>query len=259
MTFQQFRLPLLALAGSVLFAATASAADYTEKFQQTHPLAAGGSVSLSNMNGDVEIVAWDRDEVRIDAEKFAKDEERLERISIEVDAQPDRITIKTKYPKSDRTWFGGWKNQNPGGVRYTLRVPARLSHLKVDVMNSDVTAEGVRGNVKIATMNGRINATGLDGDTNLDSMNGRIFASFDAVRDGQKISLDTMNGSCTVEVPRDAGAKVRASTMNGRVRAELPITVERSSRRSLRGTLGDGGASITLDSMNGSINLRGRS
>lgn len=258
MMSHQFRLPLLALAGSVLLAAAASAADYTKKFQQSHPLAAGGSVSLSNMNGDVEIVAWDRDEVRIDAEKFAKDEELLEGITIEVDAQPDRITIKTKHPKSDRSWFSGWKD-NHSGVRYTLRVPARLSHLKVDTMNSDVTAEGVRGNVKIATMNGRINATGLDGDANLDSMNGRIFASFDAVRDGQKISLDTMNGSCTVEVPRDTGAKVRASTMNGRVRAELPITIERSSRSSLRGKLGDGSASITLDSMNGSINLRGRS
>ena len=258
MTLRKLRLPLLALAGALCVAA-ASASEVTEKSTQTHPLAAGGSVALSNMNGDVDIVAWDRDEVQIVAEKFARDEERLARISIDVDARPDRITIKTKYPQSERSWFVGKANRNPGGVRYTLRVPARLAHLKVDVMNSAVTVEGVRGDVKIATMNGRIEATGLAGDAELDSMNGRIFASFVTVRHGQQIKLDTMNGSCTVEVPRDAGAAVRASTMNGRVRAELPITVERSSRRSLRGTLGDGGARITLESMNGSLTLRARS
>jgi DUF4097 and DUF4098 domain-containing protein YvlB len=113
--------------------------------------------------------------------------------------------------------------------------------------------------VKIATMNGRIEARGLVGNASLDTMNGRIFASFAALRSGQKISIDTMNGSCTLELPENAGARVRASTMNGRVKSELPITVERSSRRSLRGTLGDGSASIVLDSMNGSLTLRGRS
>lgn len=244
----------------MLFAASASAFEVTEKFNRTHPLAADGSVSLSNMNGDVEIVAWDRNEVRIEAVKFAKDEDRLEKISIEVDAQADRITIRTKYAKKeDRNWWGGSKNNNPGGVRYKLRVPTALAHLKVDTMNSDVTTAGVRGDMKIATMNGGINATGLTGDANFDTMNGRIFASFDAVKSGQKISLDTMNGSCTVEIPRNADAQVRASTMNGRVRSDIPITIERSTRRSLRGTLGNGGATISLDSMNGTLNLRGRS
>lgn len=251
-----FRTTLAALS---LFAATLAGAEVTEQFTQTHPLSAHGNISLSNVNGDVEIVAWDRAEVRIEAVKFAKNSERLERISIEVDAQPDLITIKTMHPKLDHSWFGSWKGANHGGVRYKLHVPAALAQLKVDTMNANVTATGVRGDMKIDTMNGRIEARGLNGDINLDTMNGRIFASFDTIRSGQKISLDTMNGSCTVELPRDTGAQVRASTMNGRVKSDLPITIEKSTRRSLRGTLGQGGASIVLDSMNGSLTLRARS
>lgn len=250
------RLPALLLAS--LLVVTAASAKVTEKFSQTYPLAAGGKVSLGNMNGDVEIVAWDRPEVAVEAEKSAKDEEALKRIEIVVEADRDRIAIKTKHHRdTERSW---WNRSNQfGSVRYTLRVPAELASLKVEVMNSNVTAERVRGDVKIATMNGRVRATGLTGDTSIDTMNGRIFASFDKVGAGQKLSLDTMNGSCEVELPADASAHVVAGTMNGRVSSELPMTIERSSRRSLRGNIGKGEATLTLDSMNGSLKLRARS
>ena len=237
---------------------TAASAKVTEKFSQSHPLSAQGTVSLANTNGDVEIIAWDRNEVSIEAEKSAKDEDQLKRIEIIVEAAKDRIEIRTKHHKDqDRSWWN--RNDSIGSVRYTVRVPASLASLKVDVMNSNVTSENVRGNVKIVTMNGRINATGLTGDANFDTMNGRIYASFDRVGAGQKLSFDTMNGSCEVQLPANASARIVAGTMNGRVDCELPITVEKSRRRSLRGTIGAGEATLTLDSMNGSLTLRGRS
>lgn len=250
------RLSTLLLASVVVL--TAASAKVTEKFSQTYPLSAGGKVSLGNMNGDVEIVAWDRPEVSVEAEKSAKDDEALKRIEIIVEADKDRVTIKTKHHRdTERSWWN--RGNQAGSVRYTLRVPAELASLKVEVMNSNVTTERVRGDVKIATMNGRVRATGLTGDTSIDTMNGRIFASFDKVGAGQKLSLDTMNGSCEVELPADASAHVVAGTMNGRVSSELPMTIERSSRRSLRGNIGKGEASLTLDSMNGSLKLRARS
>ncbi|MBA4137123.1 MAG: hypothetical protein C0518_07390 [Opitutus sp.] len=244
------------LVSAALFV-TAASAKVTEKFSQTHPLATNGTVALSNMNGNVEFFVWDRNEVSIEAEKSAKDEEALKRIEIIVEAEKDRLTIKTKHHKDEeRSWWG--RNNNVGAVHYIVRVPASLAHLKVDVMNSNVTAENIRGNVKIATMNGRIRATGLAADANLDTMNGRIFASFDKVGAGQKLSFDTMNGSCEVELPADASAHVTAGTMNGRVSCDIPMTIERAKRRSLRGNIGKGEATLALDSMNGSLTIRAR-
>lgn len=255
------RLPVLLVSAALLAtAASAKAFDkVTEKFSQTHPLAAHGTVSLSNMNGSVEFATWDRNEVSIEAEKSARDDAGLKRIEIVVTAEGDRITIKTKYHKDEEhSWW--WRNHHQfGSVHYVVRVPASLAHLKVDVMNSNVTAENIRGNVKIATMNGRIRATGLQGDANLDTMNGRIHASFDKVGAGQKLSFDTMNGACEILLPADASAHVTAGTMNGRITCDIPMTVERSKRRSLRGTIGKGEASLALDSMNGSLTIRSRS
>lgn len=257
MTFSSFRLPSLLVATALLV--TAASAKVTEKFSQTHPLAANGTVSLTNLNGDIEIVGWDKAEVGIEAEKSARDEADLKKIEIIVEATADHVSIKTKHHKrDDESWWRRHSNTS-GAVRYTIHVPAQLARLKVEAMNSNISTEAVRADVKLETMNGRIRAVGLTGDAELDTMNGRITASFDRLTAGQKVSVDTMNGQCEVFVPADANARVAASSMNGRVSSELPMTVEKSSRRSLHGSLGKGEGSLSLDSMNGSLSIRARS
>ncbi|MBI2510420.1 MAG: DUF4097 family beta strand repeat protein [Opitutae bacterium] len=257
MTLSSLRLPSLLVAAALFV--TAGSAKVTEKFSQTHPLSANGTVSVTNLNGDVEIVGWDKAEVSIEAEKSARDGDDLKKIEIVVDASADHVSVKTKHHKrDDESW---WRRHGDsfGAVRYTIRVPAQLARLKVDAMNSNISTENVRAHVKLETMNGRIRAVGLVGDAELDTMNGRIVASFDRLAAGQKVSVDTMNGQCEVFVPADANAHVVASSLNGRVSSDLPMTLEKSSRRSLRGSLGKGEGSLSLDSMNGSLSIRARS
>jgi hypothetical protein len=256
MTLKEIRLPALLL--SALFAAAAALPakedDVKETFSKTYALAATGSLVLSNLNGDISVVAWDRNEVALEAEKFARDEENLRRIEIVVDARPDKLTIRTRHHKGDDG--PARRREARGGVRYQLKVPATLANLKLNGMNSNLSVEGIRGNVDLNTMNGRIDAASLSGNANLDTMNGPITASFDRVGGSQRISLDSMNGSCTVHLPDNASARIDASTMNGHTQSDLPITIERSSRRSLRGSIGTGEARIELDSMNGSLHIK---
>ena len=231
--------------------------DYTETTTKSYPLAAGGLVSLANMNGNVEISSWDRNEVSVETVKFARDEETLHRIEIIVDASSDRLVIKTKHHRDeDSPWWNKDRWNNNGGVRYKLKVPASLDTLKVEVMNSNVTASHIGGNVKIKTMNGRIKADGLAANADLDTMNGEIAATFARLKGDQRVRLDTMNGSCTAIVPGDASTRITASSMNGRVHCDLPIKIERMRRHSLRGTIGGGTATLSLDSMNGALNIR---
>ncbi len=252
-------LPLLVLSAfaSVNALARFDGPEVTESFSKTYAIGANGTVEISNMNGNVEVVAWDKNEVSLEAEKFSRDEDGLKRIEIIVDASSDRLVIKTKHHKNeDSSWWSHERWSTNGGVRYRLKVPASLAAFKADVMNSNVTVDGVRSSVKINSMNGRINATDLTGDTDLGTMNGAITASFSSIKSGQSIRLDTMNGSCRLNVPHDLSANFHASSMNGSVSCDLPITLEKSGRHSLRGTIGQGGATITLHSMNGGLSLR---
>ena len=38
-----------------------------EEFNRSFPLSAGGRVSLENISGEVKVIAWDRNEVKIEA------------------------------------------------------------------------------------------------------------------------------------------------------------------------------------------------
>jgi len=71
-----------ALTAVLALALQARASDWqgseTEEFHQSYPISANGRIELHNINGPVEIKAWDRNEVKIDAIKRAWSKERLQ-------------------------------------------------------------------------------------------------------------------------------------------------------------------------------------
>src|SRR5579864_5264383 len=124
----------------------------TEEFHQTYALTPDGRVELDNINGDVHISSWDRNEVKVDAVKYADTKERLEEAKIEVDSGKDYLSIRTKYPDHNNTWNWGSHN-NPAGVEYTLTVPraARLDEIKL--INGELDITGIAGEVRASCIN----------------------------------------------------------------------------------------------------------
>lgn len=244
------------LLSTLFLAATGLAcAAVTETFSQTYPLAADGAIELDNVNGDVTITAWDRNEVALEAEKRGKTEDDLKRMTIEIDAQPAKLTIKTRYEKTrDRSFFG---DGGRGSVRYTLKVPSGARLGRIEAVNSDIEVSGVRGPVNLETVNGRIEATGLAGDAAIESVNGSLRAEYDEVRNVRSVKLGSVNGQATVVLPKGASANVEARSFNGRTSVEQAIKLSRSGRRSLAGQIGDGaGPAIVARTTNGSISIR---
>jgi DUF4097 and DUF4098 domain-containing protein YvlB len=222
-----------------------------EEFHQTYPLTEQGRVHLENVNGDVHIVTWDRGEIKVDAIKHAKKQEHLDEVKIDVDANPDRIRIKTKYPDSKTR-----RNKNNStSVDYTLTVP-RQSHLdKISTVNGGVQIENVGGDVEANSVNGPVIATGLTGKVELSSVNGPVKASFAEIK--KAVSLQSVNGSVTVAVPPEANADVSAKTLNGSVSSDFSLQTKKHFPigRNLDGKLGEGGPVIKMSSVNGGIHV----
>ena len=113
------------------FVVSAHASDHrgalTEEFHQTYGLTPDGRIELDNINGAVHISSWDRNEVKVEAVKYADTKERLEEATIEIDSEKDSLSIRTKYRDHELNFNWGSHN-NPAGVEYTLTVPrtARL-------------------------------------------------------------------------------------------------------------------------------------
>ncbi|MCP4896224.1 MAG: hypothetical protein GY906_04545, partial [bacterium] len=60
----------------------AVAEDLSETFDQTYPLSVGGTVSLENINGNVEFEVWGAQEVRVLAVKEASSQKRLDGLKV---------------------------------------------------------------------------------------------------------------------------------------------------------------------------------
>jgi DUF4097 and DUF4098 domain-containing protein YvlB len=253
---------LKVILGSACVVATLAAGAYaldrrgalTEEFHQTYALTADGRVELDNINGAVHISSWDRNEVKVDAVKYADTKERLDEAKIEVDAGKESISIRTKYPNHDNTWNWGSHN-NPAGVEYTLTVPrnARLDEIKL--INGSLDIAGVGGEVRASCINGGLDAQDLVGRAELSTVNGRLVAKFGHV-ERQSIELNSVNGSVDLTIPSDSNAEVEASTVSGGLDNDFGLHVNHHFvGHDLRGELGSGGAHIKLSNVNGRVEI----
>jgi DUF4097 and DUF4098 domain-containing protein YvlB len=227
----------------------------TEEFHQTYAITANGRVELDNINGDVHISSWDRNEVKVDAVKYADTKERLDEAKIEIDSRADSVSIRTKYPDHDHTWNWGSHN-NPASVEYTLTVPrtARLDEIKL--INGALDVNGVSGEVNASCINGRLEAHNLAGRARLSTINGRLDARFDQLP-GNSVELNSVNGSVALTIPSDSKAELEASTVSGGISNDFGLRVNHHQfvGHDLRGELGTGGTRIKLENVNGRIEI----
>jgi len=244
-------LALVSLATVTGAPAVFAAQEVREEFHQTYPLDNAGKVQLENVNGNVRIVTWDREEIKVDAIKRAKKQEHLDEVKIEVDANADRIRIKTKYPDSKLRR----NKDNTVGVEYLLTVPRSSRLDRINTVNGGVEIEKVGGDVKASSVNGNLKAEGLAGQVELSTVNGSVRADFAELK--KSASLKSVNGSVTVALPTGAGAKVSAKTLNGGISSDFALQTKKHFPvgKTLDGKIGEGGPAIELSTVNGGIRI----
>lgn len=251
---------LSAVFALLVCAVAASASDhrgaYTDEFHQTYPISADGRIELDNINGDVHISSWDRNEVKVDAVKYANSKEQLDEAKIEVDAGPNSVSIRTRYRDHDLTFNSGSHN-NPASVEYTLTVPRASQLDEIKLINGALDIAGVSGEVHASCINGHLQARDLAGRARLETVNGRLDARFNQLA-GKSVDLSSVNGSVELTIPSDSQAEVEASTISGSIENDFGLHVNHHQfvGHDLRGELGNGGTRIKLSDVNGRIAIR---
>lgn len=220
----------------------------SKEFNQSYPLQPGGSFELQNVNGAVDVQGWDRNDVEVHAVKSAKQKESdLERVSIEVDARPDSVSIATHYPQNEGVEVA---------VEYTVHVPrgARIEH--IGTVNGTLRVAGVDTIEDLHTVNGNIEVFEASGSVHVHTVNGNVHLELARVRGKTGAIAESTNGSVVLAVPSDMEADVEVRCMNGNFSSEIPIAMESTLRpREMHGKLGRGGALIHLRTVNGGIRV----
>ena len=261
----RFLTPLVAIVLFVSVVASLSAETLREEFSKRYSIASGGSFSVQNTSGNLEIARWDEDEVLVEASKVVKTlgrdraEEAMAALKIEVDESRNEIAVQTTLPRGSSgimSWLFG--RGIDAKVSYRIKVPSGIAVRAVTV-NGNVQIDSVDGQIDAKTTNGQIRISEAGAGASASTTNGSIRAEFRKLTDFQDMSFRATNGGITVYLPGDLPCSVRASTVNGSVSTDFPITVEGSrgrGRKRLEGDINGGGGELSLRTVNGSIALR---
>lgn len=274
-----------------LLAALTVVAPQAQDFRWTGQLAAGQRVTVQNIIGDVSVEPAAGRQVEVTATRRAGRYGNPEDVEITAEELSTGVRICVRYPgwrdsrsddDDDRDGCRGGnngndrRNRNDTEITFVVRLPAGVrveaatvaGNVDARQIGADAELTSVSGNVELDGFSGaELHATTVSGDVTLRNVRGRRVEAetvsgnveFDGVlaRDG-RYDLTTLSGSVMVDLPAGAGAEVRASTFSGRIRMPEGMASEASNRRRTRasGRIGDGGASLNLESFSGNVDVR---
>lgn len=245
-------------------------------------ISSGNTFRLSSVNGPVSIEASPDNMAHVRAEKIVNSgnvsDVHFQVIQSGGDVHVCALWLQDSCEddgmRSHRNNDDGDGNHHDVRVRFTIKVPAgvRVSagtvngEMRVRDVTSDVSAMTVNGLVEVTnvggevranTVNGRIDVSTKSGPVRANTVNGDINARMGSLaRDGE-MNFHTVNGSIVVETPPSLDADVSLDTMHGSITSDWPVQLTgRFGPRHAEGTIGRGGRSIKLRTLNGSVELR---
>lgn len=269
------------------------AALQTQGFQTdtTFAVPQGTRLHVETQGGDITIRAWDRNQVRVQAShsRRTRIDVQISGAVVLLEAEADRGPANmVDYTITVPAWMslgleGMYSAIDVTGVRgaitaqtlegdITIKGPAES--VKLESVQGRIVVQGIRGSTTITTISESIEASDIQGDILAESVSGNIVlhridskvveaetVSGEIVLDGRivdggRYSLLSHSGELMVTMPEGANATIATATGSGDVRATFPLPAsERPTRRRQTFRLGNGSATVELESFSGSIRL----
>jgi len=212
-------------------------------------------IRLENINGTVEIVgdpntsvALVRGERIVGSDSRSDAQQYLNRVTVQVDDQGDQIVVRTNQP-----------NDSDGRrvvVDYDVIIPADMD-VRVFNINGEVEVEHFDSFVDIENTNGIVRVFDIYGDVEVDLVNGNVIGDV-TPPPSAVVDFAVVNGGITLDLPASVSAMLEADVTNGGINLiGLSIVDATTTNRSLHGKLGGGDGLIDLQTVNGTITIRG--
>jgi hypothetical protein len=251
----------------------------------------GTRLRIENQGGDIVVHGWDKNQVRIQASHNRRTHVnvRLTGAVLSLEAGAERgpanmVDYELTVPS--------WMPLKLGGMYATVSVDGSRAPIEVETLEGDITVKGGAETVKLGSVQGKIVVSGVRGRLELNSVSEDIEASdiqgdivaetvsgdlilrnivaksvevesvsgelyFDGrIMDAGHYSLLTHSGEIYFAVAEGSNASVSTAIGSGEVKASFGLPAsERPSRRRQTYRLGNGSASVELETFSGDINL----
>ena len=234
----------------------------TETFNQEYSVNDQTVVTVSNINGNVEITGWSGTTVTVNAVKSSNmGKAELDNVNISVTRVGTRLDIETIFKGLSAT---------QASVAMTIKIPYNITLGSVSTSNGGIQISGTKGNSTVSTSNGailvenvdgyiqastsnaRIEIRGTTGIDGLQTSNGVITAEVRDIR--SDTSLDTSNAVITVYLDPFLNASLDIETSNGHVTVS-DVTLNNATIAETRviGVLGSDGHRLDIHTSNANL------
>jgi DUF4097 and DUF4098 domain-containing protein YvlB len=253
---------LWACAFVVGLAAQAGAQD----FQKTYPLGNGGTVSIKNVSGDVNIKGYDGQGVAVAVYKEGRDRDKVE---VEDLSTGNAVVLNAQYPRECNC---------DASLKFEISVP-RSGNINIDSVkiasgnvnvtdingrvvvktaSGDVRVENINGEVNASTASGEVAVRNVAGTVNAKSASGNVEAEIARLEGTGDMKFSSASGDVRVKLPGNVDAEVRMSTSTGTINTDFPLEVrkhENGPGSDASGRLGSGSRNIQLSTATGDVSL----
>ena len=228
---------------------------------------------INGINGPMDIVGrTDCASVEIWGEKIVRShsladaEASLAYLDVVVSSDENEVRVRTEQPRDTRgrdyqveyhviipeSWQAFAENTNGG-----IEIDSLKSAVYVDIINGNISLSDVGGQVNAGLTNGNVILVNFQGSVDAVVNNGQILGDVTLPLDGI-CSLEIVNGNIVLDIPVSTSAEFVAVVANGSISITgLPLKDQVITERSTSGTLEDGQGAITLQVVNGNIEVHG--
>jgi len=275
-----------------LLVATAVAAAVSAYADTTVDVTPDAKLWLRNLRGTVQVSTWGKNAVRLQTSSSSRARVRIAQragaLSIEPEYARPHAMEAARYVITVPAWMGvalvspeasarvrGLRGDlivrtvngeveiadNQGSVSVSsvqgpIRVARARGHLDLNTVNGPITLDDVTGSVSAETVNGPIELARVIADSvEASTVNGSVRFDGHFLNHGW-YHFATHGGDIAVDLPKEPNAEVFVATYGGQFSSDFPVAAPRSKHgRGLQFTLGDGRATLRLESFMGRIRL----
>jgi hypothetical protein len=150
-------------------------------------------------------------------------------------------------------------NNRSYNTEYSITASA-VALLRIETANGAVNLDSMSGAAVVVAANGAVSTVGHSGSISVETANGAIDCDVATLDTAEAAALHSSNGRVTLYLPVDASVSFDITTSNGKANVEGFTNVNYSANdaKHKTGTIGGGGAAVTLRSENGNVNLQAK-
>jgi hypothetical protein len=226
-----------------------------DEFHKNVPLSPGGTLSLENVNGNVEIHGWEMDELEVFAEKTLQlpDQSKFY-VFPRKDFAPGIVFDKFENFVKIRTKDVS-EHKEIAFVDYYIDVPRSINLKGIILRRGTVYISEVHGDAFLDVEEGDITVESFSGSLTASTVRGSVSAVLLDLRDQDEIVITSESGDITVSLEGDAGAHLVAEFPEGEIISEFDIDVP-SEEKKIDVQWGAGGPHISLMALKGNIKIK---